>query len=55
MIEAIGINLNKTDYDLVYEGKISEIKGNSVDEKLENIYSKFNRYETMPEAFIRCL
>lgn len=52
MIEAIGINLNKTDYDLVYEGKISEIKGNSVDEKLENIYSKFNRYETMPEAFM---
>lgn len=51
MIEAIGINLNKTDYDLVYEGKISEIKGNSVDEKLENIYSKFNRYETMPETF----
>lgn len=52
MIEAIGINLNKTDYDLVYEGKISEIKGNSVDEKLENIYSKFNRYETMPETFM---
>ena len=52
MIEAIGINLNKTDYDLVYEGKTSEIKGNSVDEKLENIYSKFNRYETMPEAFM---
>lgn len=52
MIEAIGINLNKTDYDLVYEGKISEIKGNSIDEKLENIYSKFNRYETMPETFM---
>lgn len=51
-IEAIGINLNKTDYDLVYEGKISEIKGNSIDEKLENIYSKFNRYETMPETFM---
>lgn len=52
MIEAIGINLNKTDYDLVYEGKISEIKGKSIDEKLENIYSKFNRYETMPETFM---
>lgn len=52
MIEVIGINLNKTDYDLVYEGKISEIKGNSIDEKLENIYSKFNRYETMPETFM---
>ncbi|WP_288869274.1 YodL domain-containing protein [uncultured Ruminococcus sp.] len=51
-IEAIDINLNKTDYDLVYEGKISEIKGNSIDEKLENIYSKFNRYETMPETFM---
>lgn len=50
-IEEIGVNLNKADYDLVYEGKISEINGNSIDEKLEAIYAKFNRYETMPEFF----
>ena len=34
-----GIQLNHEDYDLVYEGKLDEFKGN---ESLESLYTKFN-------------
>ena len=42
-------NLSVSDYDLVYTGKWNEISGNSVEEKLNQIYDKFNL--NIPEDF----
>ncbi|MBQ3566627.1 MAG: hypothetical protein IJA12_05555, partial [Oscillospiraceae bacterium] len=36
------IQLNKDDYDLVYEGNLSDINGSSVEDKLSKIYEIFN-------------
>lgn len=40
--QAEGFELNKNDYNLVYEGNLNDIKGSSTEQKLENIYDKFN-------------
>jgi len=37
-----GANLNSNDYELVYSGDFRDIKGSTLEDKLENIFMKFN-------------
>lgn len=37
-----GVSLGMDDYDLVYEGNIDDIEGDSIDDKLNTLYDRFN-------------
>lgn len=53
ILEKEGIKLNRDDYNLMYEGDLSEIKGADDNDRLQAIFDKFgNNYEgSRPENF----
>lgn len=52
-LEKGGIKLNHEDYNLVYEGKLSDVPGSSDSERLEKIFEKFGNspFEERPADF----